>query len=260
MISRIHSKLGTAGLVVAIVALVVALTGVAFAATGLNGKQKKEVKKIAKKYAGKQGPVGPQGPAGPAGKDGSNGTNGSNGTDGTDGVDGKSVVLTTEAAGANCSDGGTKVEVAGTPASKKYVCNGETGFTETLPVAETETGTWAVGSQAGGATIIPLTFNIPLPEAPDALHYVNDEGEERIFGPVSEEIENVPATICLGSVEEPTAPAGEVCVYAQEEEVAAFPGYLPVGGFRHLYVSGATFLFSLQAGDFALGTWAVTAE
>jgi hypothetical protein len=56
MISRIHSKLGTAGLVVALVALVVALTGVAFAASGLNSKQKKEVKKIAKQFAGKQGP------------------------------------------------------------------------------------------------------------------------------------------------------------------------------------------------------------
>ena len=50
MISRIHSKLGTAGFIVAIVALVAAL-GVALAASGLNSKQKKEVKKIAKQFA-----------------------------------------------------------------------------------------------------------------------------------------------------------------------------------------------------------------
>ena len=57
MISRIHSKLGTAVLVVAIVALVVALTGVAVAEPVLT-QQKKEVKKIAEQFAGKPGAPG----------------------------------------------------------------------------------------------------------------------------------------------------------------------------------------------------------
>lgn len=92
MLSRLHNKLGTAGLVVAIVALVAALGGAAFAAGGLTAKQKKQVTKIAKKYAGKNGaqgpagPAGPTGPAGPVGKAGSNGTDGKNGTDGEDGA------------------------------------------------------------------------------------------------------------------------------------------------------------------------------
>jgi hypothetical protein len=251
MISRIHSKLGTAGLVVAIVALVAALTGVAFAAQGLNGKQKKEVKKIAKKFAGKPGPAGPQGPAGPAGKDGANGTNGAAGDDG------KSVVVGTATAG-ECPSGGTTVQVAGEAATKKKICNGQTGFTETLPSEATETGTWAVGSD-DGTSIIPLSFNIPLEEAPEFLRYVNDENLERVLVP-GEGIKNVTPVNCLGSAEEPTAPPGYVCVYAQEEEVAALPGYLPFGGFRKLYVSGATFVFSAEAGDFAVGTWAVTAK
>jgi hypothetical protein len=265
MISRIHSKFGTAGLVVAIVALVVALTGAAFAAGGLTSKQKKEVTKIAKKYAGKQGPAGPQGLAGPAGKDGSNGTNGTNGTDGTDGVDGKSVVLTTEAAGANCSAGGTKVEVAGTPASKKYVCNGEdgeTGFSETLPVGETETGAWAYGNTVN-SQVIPLSFNIPLDVAPEALAYVNKEGKERVFVPGGEPpIQNVTPTHCLGSADAPTAPEGYVCVYAKEEVVTSGFGYVPIGAHRQLFTAGATFYFSADgtANDFAEGTFAVTAK
>ena len=268
MISRIQSKFGTAGLVVAIVALVVALTGVAVAATGLNGKQKKEVKKIAKQYAGKQGPAGPQGlagPAGPAGKDGSNGTNGSNGTDGTDGTNGKGVVLTTEAAGANCSAGGTKVEVEGTPASKKYVCNGKdgvTGFTKTLPVGETETGAWAYGNTVD-SQVIPLSFSIPLPTAPEALAYVNKEGLERVFVPGGEPpIQNVTPAHCLGSADAPTAPAGYVCVYAKEEVVTSGFGYVPIGAHRQLFTAGATFYFSASgsANDYAEGTFAVTAK
>lgn len=75
MFSRLHSRLGTAGFVVAIVALVAAVAGTAFAATGLNSKQKKEVKKIAKS-------VVQQGPAGPAGAAGANGANGAAGPQG----------------------------------------------------------------------------------------------------------------------------------------------------------------------------------
>ena len=71
MFSRMHNKLGTAGLLVAIVALVFAMVGGAYAAKGaLTGKQKKEVEKIAKKYAGKPGAQGPQGAAGLVGPKG----------------------------------------------------------------------------------------------------------------------------------------------------------------------------------------------
>ena len=252
MISRIHSKLGTAGLVVAIVALVAALTGAAFAAGGgLTSTQKKEVKKIAKKYAGKPGAQGPIGPQGAPGKDGANGANGA---DGTDGANGKSVVLTAEAAGANCKAGGTKVEVEGNAASKKYVCNGQTGFTATLPSGATETGVWATGTN-DGASIIPLSFNIPLATAPEFLRYVTEAGLERYLAP-GPEIKEVTPEHCLGTAEEPKAEAGYVCVYALEEEGT----FSVTAAFRKLLKTGATFFFSTEAGKHSIGTWAVTAK
>ena len=85
MFSRIHHKLGTAGLVIAIMALILALGGAAYAALpGLNAKQKKEVKKIAKKLVA----PGVQGPAGPAGVKGDTGVKGDNGANGDTGLQG----------------------------------------------------------------------------------------------------------------------------------------------------------------------------
>jgi hypothetical protein len=245
---------------VAIVALVAALTGAAFAAGGgLTGKEKKEVKKIAKKFAGKPGAPGAPGPTGPQGAAGKDGANGTDGTNGTNGTNGKSVVLTTEAAGANCPDGGTKVEVEGSAASKKYLCNGETGFTETLPSGETETGAWGVYNNS---SIVSLSFNIPLASAPTATHYVNPSGEEKVFNPALPGFEFVPATHCTGDFETPTAPPGEICVYAEQEtQPAPAFGFFPVGGAQKRFKTGATFLFTLEPGvaQQALGTWAVTA-
>jgi hypothetical protein len=251
MISRIHNKLGTAGLVVAIVALVAAVGGVAFAAQGLNSKQKKEVKKIAKKFAGKPGPAGPQGPAGAAGKDGANGTNGTNGTNG------KSVVIGTATVG-QCAAGGSTVEVEGSGV-KKAVCNGKTGWVETLPSEATETGAWAVYNNT---SVVSLSFNIPLADAPEAIHYVTPGEEEKVFVP-GEGFKTVPATICEGDFENPTAPPGNICVYAKVEEnpVPNF-GFVPIGGKLALFKTGATFQFSVEpgVGQTALGTWAVTAK
>jgi len=88
MLKRIHEKLGTAGLVIAVVALVVALGGTAFAAAGLNSKQKKEVKKIAKQFAGKQGPKGDPGSAGAQGAKGDQGPKGDQGSKGDEGNQG----------------------------------------------------------------------------------------------------------------------------------------------------------------------------
>ena len=263
MISRIHSKLGTAGFVVAIVALVAALGGGAYAAqqAGLNGKQKKQVKSIAnseaKKYAnsnpGPTGAQGPQGITGPQGSKGDAGNPGSNGSDGSDGSDGQSVTVTNEPPGANCTSGGKKlVSASGTT----YVCNGETGFTDTLPAGKTETGTWAIGPK-DKTSWIPLSFNIPLEEAPESIYYVNAAGEEvtDFFGG------RQPAANCLGDFENPTAPAGAVCVYAETEigVGAEFEGSRPSD--PNLYVSGAVFGYSLTAENKeAWGSWAVTAQ
>ncbi len=119
----IHDRFGKAGVIVAIVALIAALGGTALAASGLSSKQKKEVTAIAKKYAGKNG------------TDGTNGTNGTNGATGPEGkqgpqglsgTNGKGVLV--GAAGAECgAPGGSTVEVEGSPATKKAICNGAKG-------------------------------------------------------------------------------------------------------------------------------------
>jgi hypothetical protein len=217
MISRIHSKLGTAGLVVAIVALVAALGGGAYAAQqGLNAKQKKEVKKIAKKLV-PAGPVGPAGPAGPQGKEGPQGKQGPEGEPGEDGED------------------------------------GETGFTETLPTGETETGTWAVGPSTG-TSVIPLTFNIPLAEAPEALHFVDLEGKETTGSAAPIDPVN-----CLGSAEDPTAKPGQLCIY-EDANFGEPDGFDANEVLTNLYTAGATFFYASEGGKLAFGTWAVTAK
>ncbi len=246
MISRIHNKLGTAGLVVAIVALVAALTGAAYAAQGLNGKQKKEVKNIAKKFAGKPGPVGPAGPQGPAGENGANGTNG------TDGADGKSVTSSPITAGGACgSQTGVKYTLGATSTN---ICNGATGFTETLPSGKTETGVWSLGPHAE-TELLPLTFNIPLDEAPEAIHFVNEEGKEQT-GEVATPVDPVN---CLGSPEEPKALPGHVCVYeaANFGEATGFNGNETL---TQLFTTGATLFYTIEENQVAFGTWAVTAK
>jgi hypothetical protein len=228
MISRIHSKLGTAGLVVAIVALVVALTGVAFAATGLNSKQKKEVTKIAKKYAGKAGPEGKQGPAGaqgPAGPKGDKGEKGDKGDKGEKGLKGEAGV---------CSE-----------ANPECV----------LPTGATETGAWSIGND-DGPSIVPLSFNIPLTTAPEFLRYVTEAGLERYLAP-GPEIKEVTPVNCLGTAEEPEANPGYLCVYVLEQE----GGVLSItAAFRKLFKTGATFFVSAEPGNHLIGTWAVTAK
>lgn len=134
MLKRIHERLGTAGLVIAVVALVAALAGTAFAAGGLTKKQEKQVVKIAKKYAGKPGAPGATGAQGPKGDPGPKGEPGVKGDEGKQGPEGE----------------------VGPP-----------GPTETtLPPGKTETGTWFVKGQhqeeLGIAISFPLRLSHPV--------------------------------------------------------------------------------------------------
>jgi hypothetical protein len=275
MFSRLRRQFGTAGLIVAIVALVAALAGGAYAASGgLTGKQKKEVTKIAQKEAKKAqgtGPAGPQGSAGANGKDGTNGTNGKDGVngtngsdgtdgedgqDGTDGTNGKNVEVGTPG-GTECGGrGGATVQVAGEPATKKAVCNGEegeSGFTETLPPGETETGSWTF--VAGGAGTAPISLSIPLAEEIPALNVVimlKDEAAQ--------------SGCTGGTAEDPKADPGFLCVYTgtgEAEPAPLVPTVLKAGGELAGGVStaGAIIFAENPTGPlgFASGTWAVTA-
>jgi hypothetical protein len=274
MISRIRSRFGTAGLVVGVIALVVALAGTAFAASKLTGKQKKEVEKIAKKFAGKPGPEGKPGPAGPTGPTGPAGQNGAAGVgtpgpEGKPGKDGNSVTLTPEPKGANCVEGGTKVEVENIPTSKKFVCNGKNGsaaeYPDTLPAGKTETGYWGAGpaSPTGGKSF-PISFNMPLSEAPEVVIVQPDEEStadcpgrgggafEQGYVPTKPEAE--PGFLCVyvmpdgegaGSLEQ-----AFTYEFEEFEEFAMVPGASESGTI----LSGSCSSFCSLA-----GTWAVTA-
>lgn len=232
MLSRIHSKLGTAGLVIAVVALVAALTGAAFAAGGLTKQQEKQVKKIAKRYAGKRGPkgatgatgaTGPQGPAGSKGDQGPKGDKGDRGDKGERGEPGEAGV---------CS---------------------ETNPECVLPSEATETGVWYVSPKMN---FVLMSFNIPLENAPSAIVYVKANGQER-FVEGGVEKERTPLH-CHGSAESPAADAGYVCMYAIFENGEV--NLVNEGsGFPILQKSGAATNFNSAAGA-AGGTWAVASE
>lgn len=264
MLSRFREQLGTAGLIVAIVALVAALTGGAIAATSdsgqatasAKGKSKAKAKQGPRGKPGKPGPAGPAGPQGPAGakgdngaagangKDGTNGTNGTNGAPGTPGAAGKSALVTpfdseTEPAGNPCNEfGGVEVEVqdSGEPAN---VCNGETGFTDTLPAGKTETGTWSVVVDALEFAFNPVSFNIPL-AAPPVGHIA-------------------PNSNCPGTVLEPKAAPGHFCLYKTDPAFPALEFVNPTNSEPSVSKYGVLLEMSGPAETFGWGTWAVTA-
>lgn len=256
MISRIQDKFGTAGLVVAIVALVAALAGTAFAAAGLNGKQKKQVTAIAKKYAGKQGPAGPAGPVGPAGPAGAKGEQGA---DGADGNNGQSVTSSAATVG-ECPDGGIKLTSS---SGSTAICNGADGeegpegspWTAEgfLPAGATQTGTWGDSYTEGEVALIPISFSLPLEQAPAAT-----------LVPPSESTAD-----CPGVVEGvPTAEPGQLCVYEAvfqgnfPEEGFTAPGFLDPTAFfgPGANKTGAVVLYECTSAVCrTYGTWAVTA-
>jgi hypothetical protein len=230
MLSRMKERLGAAGLAVAILALVAAVAGTAFAALpGLNSKQKKQVTSIAttqaKKFAkGATGPTGPAGPAGAAGQAGAQGPAGPTGPTGKDGKDGEPGV---------CS-----------------VSNPEC----VAPPGATFTGSWAAGGTKPGpeeltkrvftAFSFPLRLEAPINNAENAK--VVGEGESGVEG-------------CPGSVTEPDADPGFLCVYVEFEQNVNGVNILNAGDLS----SGAILVWEPEPGETvavqAGGTWAVTA-
>lgn len=257
MFSRIQSKLGTAGLIVAIIALVAALAGGAYAASGLNGKQKKEVKKIAKqvtkgpikneskkwsmKFAkrfaitGPAGPAGAPGPIGPiglTGPKGDAGNPGEPGEEGPPGADGKGVAIEE---GAFCEgNGGIEVEVeeSGEP---NEVCNGADGATGPEGPTGPEGSPWtAGGTLPEGAT---LTGAWTAPEA-------DEEAELTSFVPISFPIRlsSPPTAVVVKSEEDKS---GEGCA-GDIDALGDLEGGVPVAdaGVLCIYLSAPSFFKS----------------
>lgn len=180
MFSRVHNKLGTAGLVVAIAALVAALCGAAFAAGGLTKPQEKRVKQLVKQFSkpGPQGPAGLQGPAGPKGDPGAKGEPGVEGKQGEAGSAGE----------------------AGFCSLENPEC--------VLPPGATLTGNWSVESPGSAESHLALgSISYPLRVLPAV--------EERRFRPEGAE----PTEECPGNAEHPDAAPGFVCLYGGESVI-----------------------------------------
>jgi hypothetical protein len=236
MFSMIRQRFSVAGLI-ATLALVFALGGGAWAAKKYLITSTKQIKpsvlKALKGKAGPQGSQGPQGPAGPSGKDGANG-----------------------AAGATGPTGPT----------------GFSGFVESLPSGKSLTGVW--GTSGGRAEIgeelvddysmVPISFAFPLASAPTVYYSLQAPPLPLMVTPSGEVLPIAGGTegfedVCPGTVAEPKATAGSLCVYPAVEKNTQFNFTDPevAEGAKKF---GAILPFRIFGEkSYAKGSWAVTA-
>ena len=270
MFSRIRKRLSYTNVLMTL-ALVFAMSGGAYAAGRYVITSTKQIKPSVLKQL--------QGKAGPAGKDGTNGTNGTNGaqgekgpagasgTNGTNGTNGVSVT-TAEASQKECEDGGVKLtSVSGSNA----VCNGKTGYAETLPSGKTETGEIGFEHEnpaEGEKEFYTVSFPIPLAATVEP-HFIGTNKElagEENESPAIEEGK------CKGDPEKPGAGAGNFCVFASVLGAATFKGFQDDGTLAEkatgLTGDGLFFKGKVEESQFPetynpaslRATWAVTAE
>jgi hypothetical protein len=262
MFSRLRKHFTYANFILTI-ALVFVMSGGAYAAgkylitsskqispkvlKALAGKPGAQGKTGAQGPAGSAGAQGPQGPQGPAGEKGTAGTNGGEGKEGKEGKE-----------GSPWTAGGT------------------------LPSGKTLKGEWSLIAAASASFDVAadnVSFEIPLKTAPLA-HYIRTSGMEPFYNEKTQLDEERSQSACSGSAAEPTASAGNLCVYASVEgdtETDPLPGIvapLPVicafstGGVCDQERSNITdpYGFGLvtlakEAGHVEVaGTWAVTAK
>jgi|SRR6476469_154974 len=275
MFSTLRTRFGIPG-VISVIALVFAMFGGAYAASNSSGGGKATASKAKKGPRGPKGPKGDTGPAGlagPQGPAGAKGDAGPKGDAGTPGANGLSVTNTTVlTSSATCNHlGGTEFKVG--PGSPTTACNGKEGeegpegspwtVNGTLPEGATETGLWTFGSTVGEPEGVraPISFPIPLtaPIPTANVHYISQTGEEKT-SPTQE----VPSTICQGTVSAPTAPPGHLCVY--ERSMSGGSTIVYNESILNLENSSGTSTMGAQllvlfppAETVGIGSWAVTA-
>jgi hypothetical protein len=244
MFSAIRKRMHlTPSTVIATLALVFAMSGGAYAASKYLITSTKQISpKVLKALKGKAGANGAQGPAGAAGA----GIAGAQGAQGAQGPQGPAGAGTQGPAGP-----------AGPTGAKGT--NGATGPTgpagplgPTLPKGVTEKGAWVnlfVAKAESEFAITAISFTIPLSAAP-TRHYVT--GAEVNGGTAPAE--------CPGSLEEPQATSGNLCVYGGTEANTSRPAVSAPNATSAAGKVGATVLtISTAAGTSdAEGTWAVT--
>jgi hypothetical protein len=245
MFSSIRKRLTYANLAVT-VALVFAMSGGAFAAGHYLITSTKQISpKVLKALKGANGSTGATGSAGAPGTAGAPGAKGETGGSGTKGETGepglKGETGTAGKEGSPWTAGGT------------------------LPSGKTETGTWGFNMVTGTENppaLAPISFTIPLaaPLGEEHVHYVKHE-------------EASPPAACEGTVEDPTATKGNLCVYEttsgglnEEPEILPFQG-VPTPPGKSTFEPGGTsangsivfFIVAASKPAFAYGSWALTA-
>jgi Collagen triple helix repeat (20 copies) len=254
MLTRIRKRLTYANVTMTL-ALMFAMTGGAYAASKFVITSTKQIKpSVLKSLQGKTGAQGPTGPTGPAGPSGPAGTAGAKGETGLEGKEGKQGTPGSPGEPGKPGKNGSPWTAGGT-----------------LPSESTETGGWTIGAGTAGGVEAPygertaISFTIPLATALDE-HHVQGNPVGFPTGASSEQIKH-----CPGSVEEPKAEPGYLCVYtgnslemgtAQPYAVTLSSGDLTKA---HLGANTAGALlveFAVPGNEHALasGSWAVTAE
>jgi hypothetical protein len=262
---RPRETLATAALLVAILALLIALAGGSYAAGRYLGtaasKSRPQVR------WGPRGPRGPRGEAGRAGPAGPAGANGENGASGS------SVTATELKPGnVNCAEGGTEIKTAG---GTVFACNGDTGpegrmgppgpAITVLPQGKTETGVWTFGPLVQETMSIQINFTIPLPSvvtAEGAIEYCGQKEAGLRKG--CEEKNAKLEEHCPGSLQDPKAAVGYLCVYVDgglgpKSEVISVQNPEEGGEPGKAGRSSAELNISPVEGS-GQGTWAVTAS
>lgn len=264
---------------VGLLALVLALAGTAYAAKKYVITSTKQIKpSVLKKLEGQDGapggpgavgpvgPGGPVGPVGPKGPEGPEGPDGPQGDQGLPGVNGKTVLSGTATptagtgtlgdfyietdlskiygpkAGTGANGGwGTGTDLIG-PEGSPWTAGG------TLPSTKTETGAWSMLLDGSGNGLTAISFTIPL-----AAELANAN------------VHLAPNANCPGTVEDPKAAAGHLCVYSADlsgggalsPTIVKTAAPFPLGGASKggaiLFIGGGT------PGNVGGGSWAVTA-
>src|ERR1700677_4587321 len=254
----------TPSMAIAMLALVFAATGGAFAASGHGGGSGSATATAAKSKAKSKPKAGARGPAGPKGATGATGPAGPAGTAGAKGETGAAGAAGAQGTLGEKGENGA-VGPQGPKGNKRTNgTNGTIGFTKTLPAEETETGAWSISGnhQESQLIISAVSFSIPLAAALDNNHvyYVGVEEVEQHTAPAE----------CPGTVAEPKAAAGYLCVYeklsfgfeVRPNTTTAFVkitspgGLLPVqGGVEGAGVSGAEISVSVSPSEEEATGW-----
>jgi Collagen triple helix repeat (20 copies) len=243
MFSRLRKHLTYANVAMTL-ALVLAMSGGAYAAGKYVITSSKQISpKVLKALAGKTGPAGKPGPAGPAGPAGAVGPAGSKGENGPAGSKGENG-----AAGSN-GEPGPKGETGATGAKGALGPAGPTGPTGPqglLQPGKSEFGAWGFTTHDEG--FVYQTFSFPL-----ALAKPLAEANIHLIAPNASG-----GAPCPGTVEEPKAEPGNLCIYAKMLQAPLFGTGAsgPGGAFAGFFAP------TENKGGFGLvdeGTWVVTA-